>query len=282
MKIIAESSTTKTEWCLVDGDKIEAQAITDGLNPFFMTRREISHCIRLDLPKEFFKRRWDQIYFYGAGCTSDEKKKIIESSLVAQFKTPAVVESDLLGAARGLLINEPGVACILGTGSNSCLYDGRNIVQNVRSLGFILGDEGSGAALGRIFVSDCLKNLAPAELSSRFYEKYNITPDGVHNEVYNNPNANRTLSAYSKFLAENLEDEYVRGIVRDEFARFFKRNLMQYNYRQLPVCFVGSVACTFSELLCEVADAYDVEIKKIIQRSMPGILNYHNVEGSAV
>lgn len=275
MRIIAESSTTKTEWCLIDGNEVKSHAITDGLNPFFMTRREISHCIRLDLPKDFFKRRWDHIHFYGAGCTSEEKKKMLESSLVAQFKTPTTVESDLLGAARGLLINEPGVACILGTGSNTCLYDGRNIVKNVRSLGFILGDEGSGAALGRIFVSDCLKDLAPKDLCEQFFDKFEITPNIVMDEVYNNPKANRTLSTYSFFLGEHLDNDYVRTIVRDEFKRFFSRNLMQYDCRKYPVCFVGSVACTFSELLCEVADIYDVEIKKIIQRSMPGIVNFH-------
>ncbi len=276
MKIIAESSTTKTEWSLVDGNEIVSHAITDGLNPFFLTRREISHIIRLALPKEFFKRRWDHIYFYGAGCTSDEKKKIIESSLVAQFKTPTTVESDLLGAARGLLVNEPGLACILGTGSNSCLYDGHSIVKNVRSLGYILGDEGSGAALGRIFLGDCLKNLAPADLTSLFFERCGATPNTVMDEVYNNPNANRSLSAYSFFLSEHLDNEYVRELIKNEFMRFFSRNLLQYDYKDYPICFVGSVACTYSEILCEVADYYGVEIKKIIQRSMPGIVHFHN------
>jgi len=275
MKIIAESSTTKTEWCLVDGGKVIEKAVTDGLNPFFLTRREISHSIRLDLPKTFFKRRWDHVYFYGAGCSNDDKKKMLESSLVAQFKTPTTVESDLLGAARGLLVNEPGLACILGTGSNSCLYDGDNIVKNVRSLGFILGDEGSGAALGREFVSDCLKGLAPKELCEQFFEKFGLDTNLVMDEVYNNPGANRTLSSYSFFLGEHLDHEYVRDLVRNEFDRFFRRNIMQYDYKAFPICFVGLVACTYSEILCELADKYGVEVKKIIQRSMPGIVKYH-------
>lgn len=275
MKIIAESSTTKTEWCLVEGNTIVERAITDGLNPFFLSRREISHSIRLDLPKAFFKRRWEHVYFYGAGCSNDDKKKIIESSLVAQFKTPTTVESNLLGAARGLLVNEPGLACILGTGSNSCLYDGNNIVRNVSSLGFILGDEGSGAALGRTLVSDCLKGLAPRELSSLFFDKFDIDTNRVMDEVYNNPGANRTLSSYSFFLGEHLEHPYVRDLVRNEFDRFFCRNILQYDYKAYPLCFVGLVACTYSEILCEVADRYGVEIKKIIQRSMPGLVKYH-------
>ena len=127
MKIIAESSSTRTEWALVEGATIVEHAFTEGLNPFFQSRREISHSIRLELPEAFFKRRWEHVYFYGAGCTSAEKKKIVGASLVAQFKTPVTVESDLLGAARGLLINEPGLACIIGTGSNSCLYNGTDI-----------------------------------------------------------------------------------------------------------------------------------------------------------
>ena len=276
MKIIAESSTTKTEWSLVDGSKIVEHAVTDGLNPFFLTRREISHSIRLNLPKAFFKRRWDHVYFYGAGCSNDDKKKMIESSLVAQFKTPTTVESNLLGAARGLFVNEPGLACILGTGSNSCLHDGSNIVRNVSSLGFILGDEGSGAALGRLLVSDCLKGLAPSELQTQFLEKYDLDINRVMDHVYNNPGANRTLSSYSFFLGEHLDHEYVRDLVRGEFDRFFRRNVMQYDYKAYPLCFVGLVACTYSEILCELADKYDISIKKIIHRSMPGIVKYHD------
>ena len=118
MKIIADSSASRTEWTLVDGMTVVEHAFTKGLNPFFNTRRDISHTIRLELPDAFFKRRWDHIHFYGAGCSSSDKKKIVEASLVAQFKTPVTVESDLLGAARGLLLNEPGIACILGSGSN--------------------------------------------------------------------------------------------------------------------------------------------------------------------
>ena len=118
--LIAESSTTRTEWSLIEDGEVLEHAYTVGLNPFFMSRREISHSIRLELPPEFFKRRWSHVYFYGAGCSGPEKNKIIESSLVAQFKTPVTVMSDLLGAARGLLVREAGLACILGTGSNSC------------------------------------------------------------------------------------------------------------------------------------------------------------------
>ena len=172
MKIIAESSSTRTEWALVDGERIVEHAFTTGINPFFQSRREISHCIRLELGEAFFRRRWDHVYFYGAGCSSQEKRKIIESSLVAQFKTPVTVESDLLGAARGLLVRSPGIVCILGTGSNSCLYNGEEIVKTVPPLGYILGDEGSGAYMGKLLIADVIRGLNSAVLDILLVEDH--------------------------------------------------------------------------------------------------------------
>lgn len=275
IKVIAESSSTRTEWALVQGDTIIGHAYTEGLNPFFQTRREISHIIRLGLPAEFFKRRWSHVYYYGAGCSSPEKNKIVESSLVAQFKTPVSVDSDLVGATRGLLVHEPGLACILGTGSNSCLYDGKEIVQRVRSGGYILGDEGSGAAMGRLFVGDILKGLAPVDLRDKFVEEFGVTADMVMDEVYNNPHANRNLRNYSFFLADHLDDEYVYNLVYNEFVRFFERTILQYDYKSYPLCFVGSVACKYSEVLLSVAGRYGANIKKIVRASMPGLVAFH-------
>ena len=171
MKVIAESSSTRTEWALIDGATVIEHAYTSGMNPYFQSRREISHSIRLELPEAFFRRRWEHVYFYGAGCATQDKCKTMESSLVAQFKTPVTVNSDLLGAARGLLVHQPGLACILGTGSNSCLYDGKEIIKTVAPLGYVLGDEGSGAYLGKNFIADMLKGLAPKTLVDAFYEK---------------------------------------------------------------------------------------------------------------
>lgn len=279
MTVIAESSSTRTEWTLVENGAVVEHAFTVGLNPYFQSRREISHSIRLELPEAFFKRRWHHVYYYGAGCSNPEKNKIVESSLVAQFKTPVTVMSDLLGAARGLLVHERGLACILGTGSNSCLYDGENIVRNVRSLGFILGDEGSGAALGRLFLGDALKGLAPMALVRDFYDKFQVTADDVMDAVYGNPSANRNLRTYSFFLSEHLDDAYVCDLIDKEFNRFFERNICQYDdYRQLPICFVGSVATTYSDLLLDVASRHGVVVQKIVRNSMPGLVTYHTAD----
>ena len=229
MKIIADSSASRTEWVLVDGNTVVEHAFTKGLNPFFQSRRDISHSIRLELPEAFLKKRWEHIYFYGAGCANTDKKKIVEASLVAQFKTPVTVESDLLGAARGLLINEPGIACILGSGSNSCYYDGKQIVKNVRSLGFVLGDEGSASYIGKRFVSDCLKDIAPEQLRNSFYEYINKTPDEIMTSIYENTLPGNMLSVYSRFLMDKLEMDYVYDIVYSSINDFFTRNVAQYN-----------------------------------------------------
>ena len=275
MKVIAESSSTRTEWAVVDGDKIVEHAFTTGLNPYFQSRRELSHSIRLELPEAFFRRRWDHVYFYGAGCANKEKTKIMESSLVAQFRTPVTVESDLLGAARGLLVRQPGLACILGTGSNSCLYSGHEIVKIVPPLGYVLGDEGSNAYLGKLFIADMLKGIAPKNLTQAFFERYSVTHNMLMDEVYTNSLPSRALAKYAAFLAEHVDNSYVYNLVYEGFTRFFARNIAAYDYRNNPVCFVGSTAMTFRAILERAALDFGVKISKIIPNSLPGLVEFH-------
>lgn len=275
MKIIAESSSTRTDWVLVDNDSIVEHAFTTGLNPYFQSRREISHSIRLELPDAFFRHRWEHVYFYGAGCATLEKTKIMESSLVAQFKTPVTVESDLLGAARGLLVRNSGLACILGTGSNSCLYDGREIVKNVRPLGYILGDEGSNANMGKLFIADLLKELAPHDLTMAFYDKYQLSPNVLMDQVYTNSLPNRTLASYSFFLADHIENEYVYRLVYDSLMNFFVRNISQYDYENHPIAFVGTTSVMYESILRRVAADFGAEISKVTKYSMPGLVEFH-------
>ncbi|MCM1033827.1 MAG: hypothetical protein NC405_08780 [Odoribacter sp.] len=275
MKIIAESSSTRTEWAIVDGTQIVEHAFTTGMNPFFQSRRELSHAIRLELPEAFFRRRWDHVYFYGAGCANKEKIKIMESSLVAQFRTPVTVQSDLLGAARGLLVHTPGLACILGTGSNSCLYDGSEIVKTVPPLGYILGDEGSSAYLGKMFLADVLKGFAPQDLSKRFFEQYMINFNMLMDEVYTTVLPSRSLAKYASFLSENIDNAYVYQLVYSAFMRFFTRNLVHYDYRSMPVSIVGSTGVQFSDVLHRAAADFGVAIEKVIPYSMPGLVEFH-------
>jgi len=275
MKLIAESGSTKAEWCLLEGNYISEHIFTEGINPFFQTRKEISRSIRLQLPEKFFTRKLEEIFFYGAGCTSDEKKNTVKASLISQFRVPVQVDSDLLAAARSLFGKTKGIACILGTGSNSCFYDGDRIVDNVKSLGYVLGDEGSGAMLGKMFLSDCLKNLAPAEITEKFYDIYRITADDVLDLIYNQPFPNRSLSTFSFFLSDFVNNEYVYNLIYKNFKRFFKRNILQYEYQKHPVGLIGSVAENYKIILLDVAKEFDVEISQIVESPMMGLVKYH-------
>ena len=277
MKLIAESGSTRTEWAMVEDNRLVQRVFTEGLNPFFQTRREISRSVRLGLPESFFRKKLEQVYFYGAGCSSFEKKNIMGASLVAQFKTPIQVESDLLAAARGLFQCEAGIACILGTGSNSCFYDGKIISKNVRAGGYILGDEGSGASMGKLFLSDVLKNLAPKELINAYYEKFRITHNEVMDSVYNHPFPNRFLATTSYFLADYLDTDYVHDLLMNNLRSFFTRNVTQYDYHNYPIRFVGSIAHNFSEQLREVGKEFGVELDVIEETPMSGLIEFHSL-----
>lgn len=278
MKLIAETGSTRTEWALTEGRQLINSLFTDGINPFFQTRREVSRSVRLGLPEEFFKKKLEQVYYYGAGCSSEEKKKIIRASLVAQFKTPVQVESDLLAAARGLFLREAGIACILGTGSNSCFYDGATILKNVRSGGYILGDEGSGAAMGRVFMSDVLKGIAPAELTEDFFDKFRITSDDIMDLVYNRPFPNRFLATVAYFLADHQESDYACQVIRDNLQKFFARNICQYDYSNYSIRFVGSWAHHCADFLYDVAQEFGVMIDMIEETPMKGLIEFHATE----
>lgn len=282
MKLIAESGSTRTEWALVEDNHLVQRVFTEWLNPFFQTRREISRSVRLGLPESFFKKKLDQVYYYGAGCSSYEKKNILGASLVAQFKTPIQVESDLLAAARGLLKCEAGIACILGTGSNSCFYDGKIIVKNVKAAGYILGDEGSGAVLGKLFLADLLKGLAPKELANEFHEKFRISVNDVMESVYNLPFHNRFLGTIAYFLGDYMDNEYVYNLLTNNLRSFFNRNVCQYDYINYPIRFVGSLAYAYPDILQEVAQEFGVEIDVIEETPMNGLIEFHsmNIEES--
>ena len=277
MKLIAESGSTRTEWALVEDNHLVQRVFTEGLNPFFQTRREISRSVRLGLPESFFKKKLDQAYYYGAGCSSYEKKNILGASLVAQFKTPIQVESDLLAAARGLFKCESGIACILGTGSNSCFYDGKIVVKNVKAAGYILGDEGSGAVLGKLFLADLLKGLAPKELASEFHEKFRISANDVMESVYNLPFPNRFLGTIAYFLGDYMDNEYVYNLLTNNLRSFFNRSVCQYDYMNYPIRFVGSLAYAYSDTLRKVAREFGVEIDVIEETPMNGLIEFHSM-----
>ena len=277
MILIADSGSTKTEWCLADQGRPVRTVVTAGINPFFQTREEIAGEIRDALLPALKGERIDAIYFYGAGCAFPEKNRIVEEAITPYIPAPIEVYSDLMAAARALCGSRPGIACILGTGSNSCLYDGTEITEHISPLGFILGDEGSGAVLGKMFLSDVLKGLAPKDVTADFFEKFRISPNEVMESVYNRPFPNRFLSTISYFLADYTNDDYVFELITGNLRNFFTRNVCQYDYKNYPIRFVGSLAYSYATILREVAREFGIELEIIEETPMNGLIEFHSL-----
>ena len=278
MILIADSGSTKTDWCVVENGVLVQQIFTKGTNPFFQSEEEISNEIATALLPELKTDEFDAVYFYGAGCGFPDKIEIVHRAISKQLKVRGNVEvaTDMLAAARGLCGREAGIACIMGTGSNSCYYDGENIVANVSPLGFILGDEGSGACLGKLMVGDLLKNQMNPELKEKFLKQFDLTPADIIDRVYRKPFPNRFLASLSPFLAQNINEPCVHELVLNSFKAFFKRNIMQYeNYQNLKVNLIGSVAFYYKEVLAEAAEAMGIQLGTIIQSPMEGLIKYH-------
>ena len=276
MILIADSGSTKTDWCLVDNGVLVKQIFTKGTNPFFQTEDEISAEVSENLLPYLDTAKVDAVWFYGAGCAFPEKNEIVRAAIARHLDVPIEVGSDLLGAARGLCGRQPGIACILGTGSNSCFYDGKEIVSNVSPLGFILGDEGSGAVLGKMLVGDVLKNQLAAALKEEFLSRYELTPAIILERVYKKPFPNRFLASLSPFLVEHLDVPEIHTLVLNGFKAFFDRNVKQYDYKQYPVHLIGSLAYYYRSVLQEAAEQTGVRLGTIKQSPMEGLISYHS------
>lgn len=278
MILIADSGSTKTEWCLAEGGKPVRMIRTAGTNPYFQTKEEIGGEIRDTLYPELRGENISAIHFYGAGCAFPEKNKIVEEAVLQYIHAPIEVYSDLMAAARALCGTHPGIACILGTGSNSCLYDGKEITEHVSPLGYILGDEGSGAVLGRLLVGDCLKRQLPERLTRKFMEQFELTPAILLDRVYKQPFPNRFLATLSRFLLENITEEPIYQLVYTSFRDFFVRNVTQYtNYGAYPIHFVGSIAFYYQEVLKEAAAASHLTVASVVRAPMDGLIQYHSI-----
>ena len=278
MILIADSGSTKTDWCVVEKGKLIHQIFTKGTNPFFQSEEEISNEIATALLPQLTDNAFDSVYFYGAGCGFPDKIAMVHRAITGHLKVSGEVEvsTDMLAAARGLCGHQAGIACIMGTGSNSCYYDGKTIVDNVSPLGFILGDEGSGACLGKLLVGDILKNQMTPELKDKFLAQFNLTAPEIIDRVYRKPFPNRFLASLSPFLAQNLNEPCVHSLVLNSFKAFLKRNVMQYkDYRHNKVHFIGSVAYHYKEILAEAAKDMGIQLGTIIKSPMEGLIEYH-------
>ena len=276
MILIADSGSTKTHWCLVSEGKVVSNIIADGINPFYQNELEIIALLDAQLVQNLPETTIEKIFFYGAGCSFPEKKLLVSQALVRFFSNAMIeIQSDLLAAARSLFQHEKGIACILGTGSNSCFYDGKEIIQNVSPLGFVLGDEGSGAVLGKLLIADCLKNQLPEWIAEKLLDEYELTPAIILENVYKKPFPNRFLAKFTPFILEHIEEPAIFNLVYDSFDAFLVRNVMQYPLEDTEVGFVGSIAHYFRDTLEIVASERGIVISDIIQNPMEGLVRFH-------
>jgi glucosamine kinase len=227
MILIADSGSTKTTWCIINGNHEVEKCMTAGINPFLQSEDAITGTLKTDFSMN--KGPFSEIYFYGAGCANPEKSDKVRRPLRSFFDSADIfVESDLMAAARSLCGRNPGIAAILGTGSNSCYYDGTEIKKHVSPLGYILGDEGSGTVMGRKLLSDILKNQLPSDICTKFFEIYKISPAEILDSVYRQPFPNRYMAQFTHFLAGNISHPAIRNIVKQSFSEFFTRNIGQF------------------------------------------------------
>lgn len=281
MILIADCGSTKIDWCLLNGKEKVAQIFTTGMNALLMTEEEMSKRIAEELVPHIVNYDVTEIYYYGAGIISDQIKNQVVNALKANIPGAQKIEvdSDLLAAARALCQHEAGIACILGTGSNSCYYDGEKVVDNVSPLGYILGDEGSGAVLGKLLVGDVLKHQLPEYLCEKFLKEYDLDRNKIIDAVYRKPAANRFLAQFAPFLEKNIEEPSIHRIVLHSFIDFFVRNVENYdNYKELPCNFVGSIALKEKATLLEAAKSQGITVGNIIQAPMEGLIKFHSGE----
>lgn len=279
MILIADSGSTKTAWCLIIGNQRVKDITTKGINPFYQTEEEIEAELKNTLCQEIGgENKINSVYFYGAGCADSQINNKLAKTLQQVLKSDkAEVSSDMLGAARGIFKHQKGIACIMGTGSNSAYYDGNEIVKSIPAGGFIIGDEGSGAVLGKKLIADYIKNQMPENILAEFKKFYNGTYLDVVNHVYKQPFPNRWLANFTKFMYEKREDDYIHNMIVNSFTLFCNRNIKQFDsWENTEVGFVGSIAYYFEKELKEAAQKCEITVSEIYQNPIEGLIEYHS------
>lgn len=277
MILIADSGSTKTDWVVAEGHDVLHTFKTIGLNPYFVQTEEARGILQEAFAGQFDKDDIRAVHFYGAGCSSAPKQKVIGDALEVIFPNITTeVEHDMLAAARALFGNSPGIACILGTGSNACVYDGRYIAESLFSLGYMFGDEGSGAHLGKSYIADHLKERAPVEIMHAFVEKYEMSREEILTNIYKKANPNRFLASFTHFLKEQLEHPYVHDLVQACFEAFFEEQVSRFSqYQQRKLGCIGSVAYHFREVFDKAAEKFGVQTAQMMVSPMEGLVGYH-------
>lgn len=276
IKLIADSGSTKTEWCLLNGKK-KTIIFSQGMSPYFINDVQMEAILRQEVLPHLKKIAVEEIFYYGTGCSNPVNIKMVKNVLKNIFSGAQIkVETDVDGAAKALCGSEKGVACILGTGSSSCYYNGKRILKNNPGLGYILGDEGSGAYLGKKVIQYYLYNTFDEDLRSRFDAKFVTNTNEILNAVYKQPLANRYLASFAIFLAENRGHYMIENIIEDGFNDFFYQHV--YKFREswkYPVHFTGGIAFGFKDVLAEMCNSYQLQLGNVLRNPMEGLIKYH-------
>ncbi len=275
--LIADSGSTKTDWRYIDSDKKILAFRSEGYNPYLVSAENIVESMKREVLVQLNGNVPDEIYFYGAGCGTSDKKIILKNVLISLFSNSKIeIESDLLGAARSLCGPENGIAAILGTGSNSCSFDGKNIIENRPSLGYILGDEGGGVTLGKALLRLFLYEDMEVKLRENFTKRYSIDRKEILDAIYKEPFPNRYLASYAKFIFQNIEHPQCSALVVENFRSFFTHHLLRYEQaHEWPLHVTGSVGFYFSNILRRVAEEQGVRLGRVTETPIAGLLNYH-------
>jgi glucosamine kinase len=276
IKLIADCGATKSEWSLVGNGKTKT-VITQGISPYFLTAEQIKELLLKELTPKLKNVEVDEVFYYGTGCANPNNAKLVKKAVKQLFPTAQVeVNHDLLAAARSLCGRDKGIACILGTGSNSCYYNGKKIVKNSPGLGYVLGDEGSGAYLGKKVIQYYLYGTFDDELRGRFDLTYMTNSAEILENVYKKPLPNRYLAGFARFLAENRGHYMIENIIEDGLNDFFFNHLCKYReIWTLPVNFAGGVAYGFRDVIIQLCHSYEFELGNILQKPMSGLIEYH-------
>lgn len=274
MLLIADSGSTKIDWRAIGNEGAVKEITTPGINPYYQSEEQIVEELRRNLVPNI-SGTVNEIHFYGAGVTPEKTGALCECFKKVFPGVEVSAYTDLLAAARALCGHKPGIAAILGTGGNSCFYDGDIIADNVPACGFILGDEGSGAVIGKKFLSDYLKRQIPQDLRKRFDDQFGLNYGTIVEKVYRQPYPNRFLASFSPFICENKGNNYVKQLLKQSFGDFITRNIMQYDYKRYPLNIVGSVAYYYADEIKEVASEHNIKIGKILKSPIDGLVEYH-------
>jgi glucosamine kinase len=277
MILIADSGSTKTHWVLTKQGKVIKSLETAGLNPYFSGSVEVKEVLETGLVPNIDAKSVKEIQFYGAGCSTENNNNMLREAMRNFFSAAEVhVYHDILGAARALLGEGEGIACILGTGCNACFYDGTKIFTAVPSLGYLYGDEGAGSNLGKIFIGHYLKNRLPSDLRVEFDQTYHLTLEDILNSLYNKPSPNRFLASFSGFIAPRQKHPFLYNLVRNSFQSFIEEQVMKYHRHDcLTIGFVGSIAWFYKDILLEVAAVNSLKVGPILKSPMEGLVKYH-------